>query len=109
MKEFLDEQNKGLDELVDYLSFRLHMMRYEQLIQDETLQDSKERIPANQLNSSTGNLNNNAHSSSQNRLTMIVTNKPELNEMLTSPSTKRRSRHIQNLNMGSTTDDIHVV
>lgn len=112
VKEFLDDQNQGLDALVDYLSFRLQMMRYEQQIQ-ENLQDSQERMMSSQLSTSTGNINNNTHSSSQNRLTLIATtNRPEfneLNELLISPSTKRRSRHIQKLNMGSTTDDIHVV
>lgn len=84
------------------------MMRYEQQIQ-EGLDDSQERISSQQLSASTGNINNNTHSSSHNRLTMISTiNRPELNEMLSSPSTKRRSKHIQKLNMGSTTDDIHV-
>lgn len=108
VKEFLDDQNQGLDALVDYLSFRLQMMRYEQQIQDE-IDDSQERIANHQLSNSTGNINNNSHSTSQNRLTMIsTTTRPELNEMLSSPSTKRRSRHIQKLNMGSTTDDIHV-
>lgn len=108
VKEFLDDQNQGLDALVDYLSFRLQMMRYEQQIQ-EGLEDSQERISSQQLSTSNGNINNNTHSSSHNRLTIISTsNRPELNEMLSSPSTKRRSRHIQKLNMGSTTDDIHV-
>lgn len=108
MKEFLDDQNQGLDALVDYLSFRLQMMRYEQQIQDD-MDDSQERISSQQLSASTGNINNNTHSTSHNRLTLISTsNRPELNEMLSSPSTKRRSRHIQKLNMGSTTDDIHV-
>lgn len=105
-KEFLDDQNQGLDALVDYLSFRLQMMRYEQQILDG-LDDSQERISSQQLNTSSGNINNNTHSSSS-RLTVITPNRPELNEMLSSPSTKRRSRHIQKLNMGSTTDDIHV-
>lgn len=108
VKEFLDDQNQGLDALVDYLSFRLQMMRYEQQIQDG-FDDSQERISSQQLHASAGNINNNTHSSSHNRLTLIsTTNRPELNEMLSSPSTKRRSRHIQKLNMGTTTDDIHV-
>ena len=107
VKEFLDDQNQGLESLVDYLSFRLQMMRYEQHVQDN-LEDSEERISDEQLNNSSPNINNNIHSSSHNRLTMITPNRPELNEMLSNPSTKRRSRHIQKLNMGSTTDDIHV-
>ncbi|KAG5678209.1 hypothetical protein PVAND_007901 [Polypedilum vanderplanki] len=104
VKEFLDDQNQGLDALVDYLSFRLQMMRYEHQI-EESLDDSHERITT-----STGNINNNTHSSSHNRLTMISTagsynTRPGLNDLLASPS---RSKHIQKLNMGTTTDDIHV-
>jgi hypothetical protein len=107
VKEFLDDQNQGLDALVDYLSFRLQMMRYEHQI-EESFDDSHERI-----NQSTGNINNNTNSSSLNRLTMIsaagsYNTRPGLNDLLTSPSTKRRSKHIQKLNMGTTTDDIHV-
>lgn len=109
MKEFLDDQNQGLDALVDYLSFRLQMMRYEQTIHE--LDDSHERLP-NPMRASTGNINT-MHSVSQNRLTLMSAtgswNRPGLNELLSSPSdTKRRSKHIQRLNMGSTTDDIHV-
>jgi formic-like protein len=107
VKEFLDDQNQGLESLVDYLSFRLQMMRYEQHVQDN-MEDSQERISSQQLNNSSPNINNNTHSSSNNRLTMITPNRPELNDMLSSPSTKRRSRHIQKLKLGSTTDDIHV-
>ncbi|XP_030372187.1 formin-like protein isoform X5 [Scaptodrosophila lebanonensis] len=33
VKEFLDDTNQGLDALVDYLSFRLQMMRHEQRLQ----------------------------------------------------------------------------
>lgn len=107
VKEFLDDQNQGLDSLVDYLSFRLQMMRYEQQIIDEQMEFQE--LSDIQLRNSTGNINNNSHSTSQNRLTLIaLTTRPELNEMLSSPSPKHRSRHIQKLNMGSTTDDIHV-
>jgi formic-like protein len=112
VKEFLDDQNQGLDALVDYLSFRLQMMRYEHSIQ-ESLADSQERLASNPISASTGNINSNSHSLSHNRLTMISTSgsgfsRPGLTDLLTSPGTKRRSKHIQKLNMGSTTDDIHV-
>lgn len=108
VKEFLDDENQGLDSLIDYLSFRLQMMRYEQQIQDE-MQDEFNAQMDTPLRNSTGNINN-SHSTSQQRLTTLitVTTRPELNELLTSPSPKHRSRHIQKLNMGSTTDDIHV-
>lgn len=109
VKEFLDDENQGLDALVDYLSFRLQMMRYEHQI-EESLDDSHEGFE--KLRNSTGNINTNNHSSSHNRLTMISAmgsfTRPGINELLNSPSTKRRSKHIQKLNMGSTTDDIHV-
>lgn len=108
VKEFLDDQNQGLDSLVDYLSFRLQMMRYEQQIIDEQSMEFQD-ISDVQLRNSTGNINNNSHNTSHSRLTLIaLTTRPELNEMLSSPSPKHRSRHIQKLNMGSTTDDIHV-
>lgn len=85
------------------------MMRYEHQIED-SLDDSHEGFE--KLRASTGNINTNNHSSSHNRLTMISAvgslNRPGINDLLTSPSTKRRSKHIQKLNMGSTTDDIHV-
>lgn len=34
VREFLNEENKGLDVLIDYLSFRLTMMRHEQRIEE---------------------------------------------------------------------------
>jgi len=48
VREFLDEENQGLDALIDYLSFRLLMMRHEQRLleshtsSEEKLQTSKE-------------------------------------------------------------------
>lgn len=109
MKEFLDDENQGLDALVDYLSFRLQMMRYEHQI-EESMDDSNQKLE--RLRASTGNINTSPHNSSQNRLTMVsaigTVTRPEISELLSSPSTKRRSKHIQKLNMGTTTDDIHV-
>ncbi|KAH8379735.1 hypothetical protein KR009_006871 [Drosophila setifemur] len=43
VKEFLDDTNQGLDALVDYLSFRLQMMRHEQRLQG-ALCASEERL-----------------------------------------------------------------
>ena len=43
VREFLDDQNQGLDSLIDYLSFRLVMMRHEQR-QTESRANSEERI-----------------------------------------------------------------
>lgn len=133
VKEFLDETNQGLDALVDYLSFRLQMMRHEQRIQ-EALSESDERLNM----SSNGGLSSSAHgeshessnghtihtagNSESSRLhhhhhnhsatsSSTVPNgflRPSLAEVLDSPSIKRRSRHIAKLNMGASTDDIHV-
>lgn len=57
MREFLDEENQGLDALIDYLSFRLLMMRHEQRLleshasSEEKLQTGKSRYagPLHQL------------------------------------------------------------
>lgn len=83
------------------------MMRYEHQIEDSN-DGSREKLE--KIRGSTGNINNNnAHSSSHNRLTLIsATGTWSRNELVNSPSTRRRSKHIQKLNMGSTTDDIHV-
>ena len=113
VKEFLDEDNLGLDALIDYLSFRLQMMRHDQSIQ-AALSESSEKIGQNDSNSM-NNINNsnqlNIIRDSNQRLSVIPANgfaRPGLNDLLNSPSTKRRSRHIQKLNMGATTDDIHI-
>ncbi|XP_050073589.1 formin-like protein [Anopheles maculipalpis] len=103
VKEFLDDENQGLDALIDYLSFRLAMMRHEQRIL-EAKSESDEGLTTKETaaNSSYGS-NETNHK--------IVPNgfmRPGLGDMLDSPSIKRRSRHIAKLNMGLTTDDIHV-
>lgn len=42
VREFLDEENQGLDALIDYLSFRLLMMRHEQrLLESHTSSEEK--------------------------------------------------------------------
>jgi len=43
VREFLDDQNQGLDHLIEYLSFRLVMMRHEQRI-SESQNSSEERL-----------------------------------------------------------------
>lgn len=48
VREFLDDQNQGLDSLIDYLSFRLVMMRHEQR-QTESRANSEERINSRKL------------------------------------------------------------
>ncbi|XP_055857037.1 formin-like protein isoform X2 [Episyrphus balteatus] len=122
VKEFLDETNQGLDALVDYLSFRLQMMRHEQRIQ-EALTESEERLNLASTNNQSGcsdnegvngsTLGNNSHhhdSSSRHNHHNSSNGflRPSLADVLDSPSIKRRSRHIAKLNMGASTDDIHV-
>lgn len=127
VKEFLDETNKGLDALVDYLSFRLQMMRHEQRVQ-EALSESDERLNINSsvlgnmtsdglgtsagVSSNIGGLSNvSLTESSRYQNTHYSFNgflRPALAEVLDSPNIKRRSRHMAKLNMGASTDDIHV-
>ncbi|TMW51563.1 hypothetical protein DOY81_003350 [Sarcophaga bullata] len=124
VKEFLDETNKGLDALVDYLSFRLQMMRHEQRVQ-EALTESDERLNLNNSNMSGDGLGTSACVSSNiggisnvsltessryqsNHYSFNGFLRPALAEVLDSPNIKRRSRHIAKLNMGASTDDIHV-
>lgn len=96
VKEFLDEKNQGLDSLIDYLSFRLMMMRDEQRIQDgqnesnEQLPISKQATPTSPEIKSNGFL------------------RPSLEEFLDSPNLKLRSRHIAKLKMGDSTQDINL-
>ncbi|XP_063585534.1 formin-like protein isoform X3 [Penaeus indicus] len=81
VREFLSEENQGLDVLVDYLTFRLMMLRHEQRLR-ESLEDEEESKNIN------GQL------------------KPSVE--INSPRMKRASRHVQKLNMGDSKDDIHV-
>lgn len=46
VREFLDDQNQGLDHLIEYLSFRLVMMRHEQRT-SESRNSSEERLAGN--------------------------------------------------------------
>uniref|UniRef100_A0A8D8HK72 Formin-like protein CG32138 n=1 Tax=Culex pipiens TaxID=7175 RepID=A0A8D8HK72_CULPI len=109
VKEFLDDENQGLDALIDYLSFRLTMMRHEQRIQeaksesDEGLNPNKTVAAADTTIASYGSNETNHKLGGSNGFM-----RPGLGDMMDSPSIKRRSRHIAKLNMGLTTDDIHV-
>uniref|UniRef100_A0A182TBE5 Formin GTPase-binding domain-containing protein n=2 Tax=Neocellia TaxID=44535 RepID=A0A182TBE5_9DIPT len=83
VKEFLDDENQGLDALIDYLSFRLAMMRHEQRIL-EAKSESDEGLTTKETaaNSSYGS-NETNHK--------IVPNgfmRPGLGDMLDSPSIK---------------------
>lgn len=99
VKAFLNEENQGLDVLIDYLSFRLSMLRNEQRI-EEARTESMERM------------NNSSQALSVNDVELRPnTNgylRPALGQLLDSPTNKRRTKHITKLNMGNTTDDIHV-
>ncbi|XP_043681857.1 formin-like protein isoform X4 [Vespula pensylvanica] len=93
VREFLDEENQGLDALIDYLSFRLLMMRHEQRLL-ESHASSEEKLQTIETGGSS-HLNNGCL-------------RPSLHELKDSPSVKRRSRHVARLNMGEAKDDIHV-
>lgn len=137
VKEFLDDTNQGLDALVDYLSFRLQMMRHEQRLQgalcasEERLNitsggDGGELVIGNSSSISPGGgvgvgLNHGGsagHGLANGSLLLDSRQqqhslsygflRPAIADALDSPSLKRRSRHIAKLNMGAATDDIHV-
>ncbi|KAL1137587.1 hypothetical protein AAG570_009286 [Ranatra chinensis] len=95
VREFLNDDNHGLDSLVDYLSFRLVMMRHEQR------QSSLDRMHVNNSNHSNHSVGHHSHGHNQHQL------RPSL-DLLDSPGVKRRSRHAAKLKMGDTKDDIHV-
>jgi formic-like protein len=113
--DFLDDENHGLDALIDYLSFRLSMMAQERL-QAETSETEEQGNQSNGLKIDHG-INESARSNdgfntmkrtaSPNRRVPFI--RPGLNDLLDNPaSLKRRSRHMARLNMGATDMDIHV-
>ncbi|XP_053683653.1 formin-like protein [Sabethes cyaneus] len=102
VKEFLDTENQGLDALIDYLSFRLAMMRHEQRIQEAKSESDEGLNPKDTTLTSYGSNETN------HKLGVNGFMRPGLGDMMDSPSIRRRSRHIAKLNMGLTTDDIHV-
>lgn len=153
VKEFLDDDNQGLDALVDYLSFRLTMMRHEQRIEESRAESEADAADLQHggrhhhygdgAGTSAGGLNGTATSAGDasvcgggaaNHSTLSATSmrhmngaaglssvaggsgsgvgylRPGLGELLAtdSPNLKRRSRHVTKLNMGASTDDIHV-
>ncbi|VVD01131.1 unnamed protein product, partial [Leptidea sinapis] len=95
VREFLNEQNQGLDVLIDYLSFRLSMMRHEQRIALARSQSS------DGIHQGSGTL-----SSTWRRRARSADSELEVGG---SPAVaRRRTRHAARLNMGASTDDIHV-
>ncbi|XP_012174582.2 formin-like protein isoform X1 [Bombus terrestris] len=130
VREFLDEENQGLDALIDYLSFRLLMMRHEQRLleshasSEEKLQTGKSSHAATWVNIYFyyGDVLEKIESMNVDRErhnyfpvgsgdTSPLNNgclRPPLHELKDSPGVKRRSRHVARLNMGEAKDDIHV-
>lgn len=115
VKEFLNDKNQGLDSLVDYLSFRLSMMRHEQRNQEAKIESNERLNNVTAGTMSSGSSVVGADSTFQStKSNGVGVNasllRPGLSELLTetSPNLKRRSRHIAKLNMGASTDDIHV-
>ncbi|XP_018568312.1 formin-like protein CG32138 isoform X1 [Anoplophora glabripennis] len=98
VREFLNEENLGLDVLIDYLSFRLGMMRHEQRIA-ESRTASEEKL--SQTGHSTINTTSISLDKSNGYIRMPL-------DIPGSPSLKRRSKHVAKLNMGDSKDDIHV-
>uniref|UniRef100_A0A224YZX3 Rho gtpase binding protein n=1 Tax=Rhipicephalus zambeziensis TaxID=60191 RepID=A0A224YZX3_9ACAR len=83
VREFLDEQNKGLEVLIDYLTFQLGFLRYDREV----------------AMSSTASENGYAASPVNCRKSILEVDTPRL---------KRATRHAAKLHMGEAEDDIHV-
>nr|CAH0111898.1 unnamed protein product [Daphnia galeata] len=98
VREFLNEENQGLDVLIDYLSFRLLMMKYELKVREDN--DWEESIKKKLSNGS-------SVSSSTTPIQEKSVDKVEKTE-LSSPRLKRASKHVAKLKMGESKDDIHV-
>ena len=101
VREFLNEENQGLDVLIDYLSFRLLMMKHELKVGEE---NDWEEVIKEKL--SYGGGNNGIISISQQQ-TLRLSDKAGKIEV-SSPRMKRASKHEKKLKMGDSKDDIHV-
>lgn len=101
----------GLDVLIDYLSFRLGMMRHEQRIA-ESRTPSEERLNPSSLNNTTTSSANNTTSNTinidNNKINGCYMRPSVIDISGDSPSMKRRTKHVAKLNMGESKDDIHV-
>lgn len=131
VREFLNEENLGLDVLIDYLHFRLGMLRHEQRVA-EYRSESQERLNPVQnttlvLNTpgglsagstttgSTLGIDRTSNISSLSGVNGYLLRTPldgssvgGTGAVADSPSIKRRSKHVAKLNMGESKDDIHV-
>ncbi|XP_045517192.1 formin-like protein isoform X1 [Pieris brassicae] len=108
VREFLNEHNQGLDVLIDYLSFRLSMMRHEQRI---ALARSQSTDGINQVNTTTSDCSGPTEGSATLSSTWRRRARSADSEIegAGSPAVaRRRTRHAARLNMGASTDDIHV-
>ncbi|XP_053609706.1 formin-like protein isoform X2 [Plodia interpunctella] len=108
VREFLNEQNQGLDVLIDYLSFRLSMMRHEQRI---ALARSQSSDGINQgANTTTSDCSAPTDpSATLNASWRRRARSSDTEDGAASPAVaRRRTRHAARLNMGASTDDIHV-
>ncbi|CAN7949801.1 unnamed protein product, partial [Ixodes pacificus] len=81
VREFLDEENKGLEVLIDYLTFQLGFLRYD-----------KESLTL-------GSTENGYASPANCRKSILEMDTPKL---------KRATKHAAKLHMGEAEDDIHV-
>ncbi|XP_047029864.1 formin-like protein isoform X2 [Helicoverpa zea] len=102
VREFLNEQNQGLDVLIDYLSFRLSMMRHEQRI---ALARSQSSDGINQECSGPTETGSTMSASWRRRARSA---EAECEGAASPAVARRRTRHAARLNMGASTDDIHV-
>ncbi|XP_046450658.1 formin-like protein [Daphnia pulex] len=98
VREFLNEENQGLDVLISYLEFRLLMMKYELKVREDN--DWEESIKKKLSNGS-------SVSSSTTPIQEKPVDKVEKTE-LSSPRLKRATKHVAKLKMGESKDDIHV-
>ncbi|XP_061383683.1 formin-like protein isoform X1 [Danaus plexippus] len=107
VREFLNDQNQGLDVLIDYLSFRLSMMRHEQRI---ALARSHSTDAINQANTTTSECSGPemGAGSTWRRRARSADSEGEGPGAGSPAAARRRTRHAARLNMGASTDDIHV-
>lgn len=104
VREFLNEENNGLDVLIDYLSFRLGMMRHEQRIADSR-STSEEKLGSTTGTTFSSTAFEKSLDKSFDRTNGYIRMPLDMSD---SPSLKRRSKHVAKLNMGESKDDIHV-
>lgn len=89
VREFLNEENQGLDVLIDYLSFRLLMMKYELKVREDNNWEET-------IKKKLSNGNSVSSSSSPTQADKSVHDKMERTE-LSSPRLKRASKHVAKL------------